>query len=116
MVVGGTGGHIFPAVAVAEELKSRGQRCHEAGFGRCHEIEFLGTRRGLESHLVPARGFPLRTVAAAGLKGFRGRKRLRNLAILPRSAWESARVLRDFRPDVVVGVGGYLAGPVMLEA
>lgn len=80
------------------------------------KIEFLGTEQGLESRLIPAHGFDLRTVPAAGLKGISGTRRLRNLMILPRSAIASARVLRDFRPDVVVGVGGYLAGPVMLEA
>ena len=118
MAAGGTGGHIFPALAVAEELTAR-WRCpprRETSGGSCGEIEFLGTERGLESRLIPARGFSLRTVAAAGLKGISGTKRLRNLMNLPRSAVESARVLWDFRPHVVVGVGGYLAGPVMLEA
>lgn len=80
------------------------------------EIEFLGTERGLESRLIPVRGFSLRTVPAAGLKGISGSSRLRNLMMLPRSAIASARVLLGFRPHVVVGVGGYLAGPVMLEA
>ena len=116
MAAGGTGGHIFPALAVADELRSRWRHCQQTSGARCGEIEFLGTERGLESRLIPARGFDLRTVAAAALKGIRGTKKLHNLMILPRSAIESAGVLRDFRPHVVVGVGGYLAGPVMLEA
>jgi UDP-N-acetylglucosamine--N-acetylmuramyl-(pentapeptide) pyrophosphoryl-undecaprenol N-acetylglucosamine transferase len=106
MVAGGTGGHIFPALAVAEELRRRGG----------YEIEFLGTHRPLEAKLIPAAGFPLRTVDAAGLKGIGGIQRLRNLLVLPRTAIAVARILRKFRPRVVVGVGGYLAGPVMLEA
>jgi UDP-N-acetylglucosamine--N-acetylmuramyl-(pentapeptide) pyrophosphoryl-undecaprenol N-acetylglucosamine transferase len=113
MAAGGTGGHIFPALSVADELRSRWQPTRGSS---CGEIEFLGTRRGMESRLIPARGFSLRTVAAAALKGISRTKKLHNLLILPRSAIESARVLRDFRPHVVVGVGGYLAGPVMLEA
>lgn len=106
MVAGGTGGHIFPALAVAEELRRRAP----------YEIEFLGTHRPLEAKLIPAAGFRLRTVDAAGLKGIGGLKRLRNLLVLPRTAWAVAGILREFKPHVVVGVGGYLAGPVMLEA
>ena len=111
MVAGGTGGHIFPALAVAEELRRRGERS-----GSRYEIEFLGTHRPLEAKLIPAAGFRLRTVDAAGLKGIGGIQRLRNLLVLPRTVIEVAGILREFQPHVVVGVGGYLAGPVMLEA
>ncbi|MGO8791829.1 MAG: undecaprenyldiphospho-muramoylpentapeptide beta-N-acetylglucosaminyltransferase [Terriglobia bacterium] len=111
MVAGGTGGHIFPALAVAEELRARGERSN-----RRYEIEFVGTHRPLEAKLIPAAGFRLRTVDSAGLKGIGGIQRLRNLLVLPRTAIEVAGILREFRPQVVVGVGGYLAGPVMLEA
>jgi UDP-N-acetylglucosamine--N-acetylmuramyl-(pentapeptide) pyrophosphoryl-undecaprenol N-acetylglucosamine transferase len=110
MVAGGTGGHIFPALAVAEELRARG------AAGAPYTIEFLGTHRPLEAKLIPAAGFRLRAVDAAGLKGIGGVQRLRNLMVLPRTAIEVARILREFRPHVVLGVGGYLAGPVMLEA
>jgi len=115
MVAGRTGGHIFPALAVADELTRRWHGQEATGAG-CGQIEFLGTEQGLESRLIPAHGFRLRTVPAAGLKGISGIRKLRNLMILPRSAISSALVLRDFRPHVVVGVGAYLAGPVMLEA
>ena len=114
MAAGGTGGHIFPALAVAEELRQRAQR--RAPVGMDCIIEFLGTGRGLESRLIPAAGFSLRTVSAAGLKGIGGWRKLRNLMVLPCSAIETALMLRDFQPDVVVGMGGYLAGPAMLEA
>jgi len=111
MVAGGTGGHIFPALAVAEELRRRGERS-----GSPYEIKFLGTHRPLEAKLIPAAGFRLRAVDAAGLKGIGGIKRLQNLLVLPRTAIAVARILREFRPQAVLGVGGYLAGPVMLEA
>jgi len=114
MVAGGTGGHIFPALAVAEELRERAKRRDPNGPG--HDILFLGTGRGLEARLVPAAGFPLRTIAAAGLKGIGGWQRLRNLLVLPRSAIETALIIGKFQPDVVVGIGGYLAGPAMLES
>jgi UDP-N-acetylglucosamine--N-acetylmuramyl-(pentapeptide) pyrophosphoryl-undecaprenol N-acetylglucosamine transferase len=110
MAAGGTGGHIFPALAVAQELSARYEE------GNRPQIEFLGTGRGLEARVIPAAGYRLRTVAAAGLKGIRGLRRLANLMVLPRSAYQTARVLREFQPGVVVGVGGYLAGPAMLEA
>jgi UDP-N-acetylglucosamine--N-acetylmuramyl-(pentapeptide) pyrophosphoryl-undecaprenol N-acetylglucosamine transferase len=118
MVAGRTGGHIFPALAVADALTTRWRGRQETSGppqAGC-EIEFLGTEQGLEARLIPAHGFCLRTVPAAGLKGISGSRKLRNLMMLPRSALASARVLRGFRPHVVVGVGGYLAGPVMLEA
>jgi len=114
MVGGGTGGHIFPALAVAEELRARGACPKHSGPE--YDIEFLGTKRPLEARLIPEAGFPLRTVNAAGLKGVRGFRGLRNFMVLPGTAVATARVLRDFRPQIVIGVGGYLAGPVMLEA
>jgi UDP-N-acetylglucosamine--N-acetylmuramyl-(pentapeptide) pyrophosphoryl-undecaprenol N-acetylglucosamine transferase len=114
MVAGGTGGHIYPALAVAEELRARGARLERSGTK--YLIEFLGTKRPLEARLIPGAGFPLRTINAAGLKGVSGLRGMRNLMLLPRTAVATARVLGDFQPQVVVGVGGYLAGPVMVEA
>ncbi len=114
MAAGGTGGHIFPALAVAGELVAHAEPSEREEVRS--SILFLGTARGLESRLIPAAGFELRTVAAAGLKGIGGWKRLANLSVLPRSAFAAAQVLKSFRPDVVVGVGGYLAGPILLEA
>lgn len=115
LVAGGTGGHIFPALAVAEELRERWKA--REGEGEAGQIMFLGTGRGLEARVIPAAGFSLRTVTAAGLKGIGGLRKVRNLLlVLPRSAVETAMVLKEFQPHVVVGVGGYLAGPAMLEA
>lgn len=76
----------------------------------------MGTARGLEARVIPASGFVLRTVKAAGLKGIRGRRFWQNLMTLPQSAWMTARLLRELRPQVVVGLGGYVAGPALLEA
>ncbi len=115
MAAGGTGGHVFPALAIAEELRARWS-------GRCdppsgaHSIEFVGAGREIEKRLIPAAGFPLHVVAAAGLKGLGGWRKLRNFLVLPRSFWETWKLLSRFRPNVVVGVGGYVGGPVMLGA
>ncbi|MGH9397077.1 MAG: undecaprenyldiphospho-muramoylpentapeptide beta-N-acetylglucosaminyltransferase [Terriglobia bacterium] len=117
MAAGGTGGHIFPALAVAAALQSRwkaSEDSEDACVPGC--IEFVGAGREIERRVIPAAGFTLHTVAAAGLKGIGGWRKLRNLMVLPRSFWETGKLLRSFRPHVVVGVGGYVAGPVMLEA
>ena len=114
MVAGGTGGHIFPALAVADEMRRRSGASSSDAVE--YETVFLGTGRGLESRVIPQAGYDLRTIQAAGLKGISGWKRVLNAAKLPRSAFEAARLLYRLRPVVVVGIGGYISGPVMLEA
>lgn len=114
---GGTGGHVFPALAVAAELESRVNRADTAKDpARSARIEFIGAGRAIEKRAIPAAGFTLNTIAAAGLKGIGGWRKVRNLLVLPVSFWEAGKLLRSFRPQVVVGFGGYVAGPVMLEA
>ncbi|MGH9499574.1 MAG: undecaprenyldiphospho-muramoylpentapeptide beta-N-acetylglucosaminyltransferase [Terriglobales bacterium] len=103
---GGTGGHVIPALAIAQQL----QKEHNS------EILFIGTARGIENRLVPAAGFPLRLVQVGALKNVSMATRLRTFSDLPRSVWESRRIFREFRPDVVIGVGGYASGPGMLAA
>ena len=103
---GGTGGHVIPALAIAQQL----QREHKA------EILFIGTARGIENRLVPAAGFPLRLVQVGALKNVSLATRLRTFSDLPRSVWEARLIFREFRPDVVIGVGGYASGPGMLAA
>ena len=114
MAAGGTGGHIFPALAVADELRRRSGPGGAGGVQ--YETVFLGTGRGLESRVIPAAGYRLETIQGAGLKGISGWKRVLNAARLPRSAFEAARVLYRLRPRAVLGIGGYISGPVMLEA
>jgi UDP-N-acetylglucosamine--N-acetylmuramyl-(pentapeptide) pyrophosphoryl-undecaprenol N-acetylglucosamine transferase len=114
MAAGGTGGHIFPALAVADEMRRRSEDIGPGG--RQFQIVFLGTGRGLESRVIPHAGYPLATIRAAGLKGISGWKRFLNASRLPQSALEAAKLLYRLRPSVVVGIGGYISGPVMLEA
>ena len=103
---GGTGGHVIPALAIAHEL----QKQYDA------KILFIGTARGIETRLVPAAGFALRLVQVGALKNVSLATRLRTFSDLPQSVWESRRIFREFRPDVVIGVGGYASGPGMLAA
>lgn len=102
---GGTGGHLFPGVALAEEVRAQGG-----------EVLFVGTERGIEARVLPGEGWPLACIDATGIKG-RGLKGLaRGLVRLPLAWWQSVRILRRFRPDVVVGVGGYASGPLVATA
>src|SRR5229473_2971547 len=104
---GGTGGHLFPGIAVAEELVTRHPK---------NEVVFVGTNRGLERRIVPAAGYKLEMIGARGLKGVGPLRLLRALIALPISFVKSWFLLRRYRPDVVVGVGGYSSGPVVLIA
>lgn len=104
---GGTGGHLFPGLAVAREIQRRDARS---------EILFVGAERGIESRVIPREGFPLRLLAVAGLKGTQGLRFLRNAASMLRAIWEARRILREFRPHVVIGVGGYASFPVLSAA
>jgi UDP-N-acetylglucosamine--N-acetylmuramyl-(pentapeptide) pyrophosphoryl-undecaprenol N-acetylglucosamine transferase len=119
---GGTGGHVFPALAVAREWLRRGTGTtgESEDPGRPEAIErrvvFVGTEHGIESRLVPQAGLPLETIRVAGLKGIGGARFWRNAAMLPAGFWDSERILRRQRIDVAFGVGGYASGPVMLLA
>jgi len=104
---GGTGGHLFPGVAVAEELRRRQPDA---------EILFVGTRRGIENRVLPELGWPLELVEVSGLKTVGVLGALRGLFRLPRAIWQSRRIIKRFRPDVVIGVGGYASGPAVLAA
>ena len=101
---GGTGGHVIPALAIAQELRSR----HAA------EVKFVGTARGIETRLVPAAGFELHLVQVGQLNRVDLRTRAKTLLDLPRAVFQAAKLIREFRPDVIVGVGGYASGPAML--
>ena len=104
---GGTGGHIIPALAIADALR--------AGDGGA-EVLFLGTPRGLESKLVPQAGYPLELIEVGQLKNVSLATRMRTMADLPRALLRARALLRSFRPHVAVGVGGYASGPAMAAA
>jgi UDP-N-acetylglucosamine--N-acetylmuramyl-(pentapeptide) pyrophosphoryl-undecaprenol N-acetylglucosamine transferase len=104
---GGTGGHLFPGIAIAEEFLSRSAE---------HRLLFIGTARGIEARLLPTLGYPLETLTVEGIKGRGLRKTLAALVKIPGSLRESFRILAAFRPAVVVGVGGYASGPAVLAA
>jgi UDP-N-acetylglucosamine--N-acetylmuramyl-(pentapeptide) pyrophosphoryl-undecaprenol N-acetylglucosamine transferase len=103
---GGTGGHVIPALAIANELKKR--------YGA--EVLFIGTARGIENRLVPAAGYPLQLVRVGALKNVSLMTRAKTAFDLPRAVWDASRMLSEFAPDVVIGVGGYASGPAMLAA
>ncbi len=102
---GGTGGHVFPALAIAREWLSRGKE---------REVVLVGTQHGIEMKLVPQAGLPLETLRVAGLKGKGGATLLKNLALLAPAMLDARRVLRKHKPAAAFGVGGYAAGPMLL--
>jgi UDP-N-acetylglucosamine--N-acetylmuramyl-(pentapeptide) pyrophosphoryl-undecaprenol N-acetylglucosamine transferase len=102
---GGTGGHVFPAIAIAREWLSRGSE---------REVVLVGTQRGIEMKLVPDAGLPLETLRAAGLKGKGGLTLAKNLSMLVPGTLDAFAILRKHKPVAAFGVGGYAAGPMML--
>jgi UDP-N-acetylglucosamine--N-acetylmuramyl-(pentapeptide) pyrophosphoryl-undecaprenol N-acetylglucosamine transferase len=104
---GGTGGHIYPAIAIAREFVAR---------DASRKVIFVGTERGLEKTIVPKAGFPLDFINVGGLKGKGGLDLLRNVARLPLGFVDAWRAVGRHRPDAVLGVGGYSSGPVLVAA
>ena len=103
---GGTGGHLYPGIALAEEVTSRPNGA----------VLFVGTPRGLETKLVPAAGFDLELLDVSGLNRVGLGKVIKGLGRLPRAFFASRAILKRFRPDLVIGVGGYASGPLVLAA
>ncbi len=104
---GGTGGHLFPGVAVAEEVVTR-----RPG----NQVLFVGTESGLEAKVIPRDGYPIEFVKVRKLRGGGLIGLLRGLLAIPGAVLQSMRILRRWKPDVVMGVGGYASGPVVLAA
>jgi len=104
---GGTGGHLFPGIAIASEFMDR---------DKGNEVLFVGTRHGLEERVVPAEGFPIRFIHATGIVNLTLWKRFKGLITIPRGMYESGDILKAFDPHVVLGVGGYASGPVVAAA
>jgi UDP-N-acetylglucosamine--N-acetylmuramyl-(pentapeptide) pyrophosphoryl-undecaprenol N-acetylglucosamine transferase len=104
---GGTGGHLYPGIAVARELLRREPAA---------QVSFAGTARGIEAQVVPREGFPLDLVRSLGLKGKSIRQAFQGAALVPLSLVDAFRIIRARRPQLVIGVGGYSSGPVVLAA
>lgn len=104
---GGTGGHIYPALAIAAALRERDGAA---------EFLFVGTGHGLEADLVPRAGYKLEKIELYGFQRRLSWRNVKNVFLLGQSMWQVRRILREFRPDVVVGTGGYVCGPVVALA
>jgi UDP-N-acetylglucosamine--N-acetylmuramyl-(pentapeptide) pyrophosphoryl-undecaprenol N-acetylglucosamine transferase len=104
---GGTGGHLFPGIAVAEEFLSRDP---------ANRVLFVGTERGVEARVLPGLGYPLETISASGVRGKGGLGLVTGVARFLYSYAESRRILKEFAPDLVMGVGGYASAPVLMAA
>lgn len=105
IMAGGTGGHVFPALAVASELRQRG-----------HEITWLGTRRGIEARLVPEAGIAIDYINVEGVRGKGTLGKLKAPFLIAQAVVQALSVLRRHKPDVVVGFGGFASGPGGLAA
>lgn len=104
---GGTGGHLFPGIAVAEEFLSRDP---------ANEVLFVGTERGVEAKVLPRLGYRLELIAAAGIRGKNIISQLKGVAGMLYAYSQSRRILQEFQPDLVLGVGGYASAPLLLAA
>jgi UDP-N-acetylglucosamine--N-acetylmuramyl-(pentapeptide) pyrophosphoryl-undecaprenol N-acetylglucosamine transferase len=104
---GGTGGHLFPGVAIAEELRARAPGA---------PVRFVGTARGIEARVLPELGWDLELIQVSGLKTVGALGAVRGLFRLPRALWQARRAVKQWKPDAVIGVGGYASGPVVLMA
>lgn len=104
---GGTGGHLYPGIAVARELLARRPDA---------EVSFAGTAQGIEARVVPREGFPLDVIRSSGVKGKTLLDRARGAALVPLSLAGAWRIVSARRPSIVIGVGGYSSGPVVLVA
>jgi len=104
---GGTGGHLFPGIAVAEEFLARDP---------ANQVLFVGTERGIEARAVPAAGYPLELISAAGIRGKGTFSQLKGTAMMVYGYAQSRKILKRFRPDMVLGVGGYASLPMVLAA
>jgi UDP-N-acetylglucosamine--N-acetylmuramyl-(pentapeptide) pyrophosphoryl-undecaprenol N-acetylglucosamine transferase len=104
---GGTGGHLFPGIAVAEEFLSRDP---------ANQVLFIGTERGIESRVVPASGYRLELISSAGIRGKGAFGKLKGALMMLYGYSQSRAILKSFRPDIVLGVGGYASLPMVLAS
>ncbi|HPX61393.1 MAG TPA: undecaprenyldiphospho-muramoylpentapeptide beta-N-acetylglucosaminyltransferase [Deltaproteobacteria bacterium] len=104
---GGTGGHLFPGIAVAEEFLARDPY---------NQVLFVGTVNGIEARVVPAAGYGLELISAAGIRGKGLVSQAQGALMMVKGFWQSRRIIKNFRPDMVLGVGGYASLPMLMAA
>lgn len=104
---GGTGGHIYPAITIAKALREKVKYC---------EVLFIGTQSGLEADIIPKEGFTIQFIDVAGFERRLSVKNIQTIAKTIGSVWQSQKIIRQFKPDIVIGTGGYVCGPVLLAA
>lgn len=105
IAAGGTGGHLYPGIAIARELEAGGDKA-----------VFVGTAQGIEARVLPAEGLAVRFITSGKLKGMGAAARIRTLLRLPLGVLQAVSLVRQERPDRVIGVGGYASGPAALAA
>ena len=104
---GGTGGHIYPALTIADQIK---KLCPDA------DISFVGTQQGLEKDIIPRYGYPLKFIEVAGFRRSLSLDTLRSAAKLVAGLYDAYRIIKNERPDLVIGTGGYVCGPIVFMA
>ena len=104
---GGTGGHVNPALAIANTIRQNDPSA---------EIAYVGTKRGIESKLVPAAGYPLHFVEIQGIRRSLSLSNLKTLYLTLTSPGKAKKIIKEFRPDIVIGTGGYVSWPVVKAA
>lgn len=107
MTCGGTGGHIYPALAIADTIKMNNPDA---------EIMFIGTLKGMENRIVPANGYPIKSIPASGFKRKQLWKNFKTLSDAVQGSAQAKAIIKEFNPDVVIGTGGYVCGPVVRTA
>ena len=104
---GGTGGHIYPALAIIDEIKSSDKNA---------EILYIGTKEGLESELVPKEGIKFETIRVKGLPRKINKNSFMAIKELLAGLRDSQKIIKEFKPDIVIGTGGYVCGPIVYKA
>ncbi len=104
---GGTGGHVYPAIAIANKIKEENPEA---------EIIFVGTEKGIESEIVPKYGYELKTVTVQGFKRKIDFDNVKRVFKLFKGLEQSRKIVKKFKPDVVIGTGGYVSGPVLFNS
>lgn len=104
---GGTGGHIYPAIAIANKIKKENTNA---------QILFVGTEKGLESELVPKNGYDIKKITVSGFNRKKLLSNFKTIQKVMKGFKESNKIINEFKPDIVIGTGGYVCGPVVLAA